>query len=63
MKNEYNENNDRNRKVELAFPKYEQEVGDNGEYISKGGKGEGLVKHLPASIDDITEIHMIIKRR
>jgi len=42
------------RKIELAFPKYEQE-GDNDEFISKGGKGEGMVKHLSASIDDITE--------
>ena len=47
---------DRNhRKIELAFPKFEQEGGDNGEFISKGGTGEGLVKHLPASIDDITD--------
>jgi hypothetical protein len=47
------ENNDKNR-IELAFPKYEQE-GDDGEYISKGGTGEGLVKHLSASIDDIAD--------
>jgi hypothetical protein len=42
------------KRIELAFPKYEQE-GDDGEYISKGGKGESLVKHLSASIDDITD--------
>jgi hypothetical protein len=37
--------------VQLAFPKYEQERDD--EYISKGGTGEGLVKHLSTSMDTI----------
>jgi hypothetical protein len=41
------------KKIELAFPKYEEED-NNGEYISKG-KGEGLVKHLSTSIDDIAD--------
>jgi hypothetical protein len=40
-------------KIELAFPKYEQE--NDGEFISKGGTGEGLVKHLSTSIDQITD--------
>lgn len=39
------------RKVELAFPKYEQE--EDGQYISKGGTGEGIVKHLSTSMDAI----------
>lgn len=50
-----NNRDDRNiseSKIELAFPKYEQEV-DNDEYISKGGPGEGLVKHLSTSMDSI----------
>ena len=34
--------------IELAFPKYEQEEEDD-QYISKGGTGEGLVKHLSDS--------------
>ena len=37
-----------NSKVEVAFPKYEQDKDD--QYISKGGTGEGLVKHLSTSI-------------
>jgi hypothetical protein len=43
----------KNKKIELAFPKYEQE--ENNEYISKGGTGEGLVKHLSTSMDTITD--------
>ena len=50
-----NDVNSNKKKIELAFPKYEQEGGDNGEFISKGGTGEGLVKHLSTSIDDISE--------
>ena len=42
-----------NKKIELAFPRYEQE--ENNEYISKGGTGEGLVKHLSTSMDAITD--------
>ena len=49
MKQEEERNINR-KKIELAFPKYEEE--DNGEYISKG-KDQGLVKHLSTSIDDI----------
>ena len=49
-----NDENSNKKKIESAFPKYEQE-GNDGEFISKGGKGEGLVKHLSASIDDITD--------
>jgi hypothetical protein len=45
------ENTNRN-KIELAFPKYEQE--EDGEYISKG-RGEGLVKHLSTSMDAISD--------
>ena len=41
------------RKVELAFPKYEQE--EDGQYMSKGGTGEGLVKHLSTSMDVIMD--------
>ena len=41
-----------NNKIELAFPKYEEE---NDEYISKGGMSEGLVKHLSTSIDAISD--------
>jgi len=40
-------------KIELAFPKYEQEEDD--QYISKGGTGEGLVKHLSTSMDSIAD--------
>ena len=40
-------------KIELAFPKYEQE--ENDQYISKGGTGEGLVKHLSTSMDSIAD--------
>jgi len=41
-------------KIELAFPKYEQKE-ENDQYISKGGTGEGLVKHLSTSMDAITD--------
>jgi len=43
----------KNKKIELAFPKYEQE--ENNEYISKGGTGEGLVKHLSTSMGAISD--------
>lgn len=46
MKNIYN------NKIELAFPKYEEE---DDEYISKGGTNEGLVKHLSTSMDAISD--------
>ena len=42
-----------NERVILAFPKYEQE--ENDQYISKGGTGEGLVKHLSTSMDAIAD--------
>jgi len=48
------ESQDEDKVVELAFPKYEQEVEDD-QYRSKGGTGEGLVKHLSTSIDAITD--------
>jgi hypothetical protein len=38
------------KKVELAFPKYEEE---DQEYISKG-KGEDLIKYLSTSMDEMT---------
>ena len=38
--------------IELAFPKYETEETDN-QFISKGGTGEGLIKHLSTSMDAI----------
>jgi hypothetical protein len=37
------------KKIELAFPKYEEQ---NEEYISKG-KGEDLIKYLSTSMDEI----------
>ena len=40
-------------KVELAFPKFETE--DDDQYISKGGTGEGIVKHLSTSMDAISD--------
>ena len=48
-----NKENMNERKIELAFPKYEQQEDD--EYISKGGTQEGLVKHLSTSMDAITD--------
>ena len=42
-----------NKKIELAFPKYDQEEDD--QYISKGGTGEGLVKHLSTSMEAISD--------
>ena len=38
------------RKIELAFPKYEED----SEYISKG-RGEDVVKHLSTSMDAIAD--------
>jgi|SRR5690349_13758890 hypothetical protein len=38
--------------VQLAFPKYETEETDD-QFISKGGTGEGLIKHLSTSMDAI----------
>ena len=40
----------KNKKVELAFPKYEEE---DQEYISKG-RGEDLIKYLSTSMDEVT---------
>jgi hypothetical protein len=49
-----NEENNKNKKtIELAFPRYEEE--NDGEFISKGGTGEGLVKHLSTSMDSIAD--------
>ncbi|HEY7572553.1 MAG TPA: hypothetical protein VH796_14395 [Nitrososphaeraceae archaeon] len=45
---------DADKGIELAFPKYEQEE-DDEEYISKGGPGEGLIKHLSTSMDSIAD--------
>lgn len=45
--------NTNEHKIELAFPKYEQEEHD--QYMSKGGTGEGLVKRLSTSMDAITD--------
>jgi hypothetical protein len=56
MKNSFNNKNKGNpnkNKIELAFPKYEQE--EDSEFISKGGTGEGLVKHLSTSMDSIAD--------
>ena len=51
--NAKNTNEDDEKKtVELAFPKFDEE---NGDYISKGGTGEGLVKHLSTSMDSISD--------
>ena len=49
--NDTNKENVNGRKIELAFPKYEQE---DSEYISKG-RGEDLVKHLSTSMDSIAD--------
>ena len=51
MSNE--ERNENKKTIELAFPKYEEE--NDGEFISKGGTGEGLVKHLSTSMDSIAD--------
>jgi hypothetical protein len=51
MSNE--ERNENKKIIELAFPKYEEE--NDGEFISKGGTGEGLVKHLSTSMDSIAD--------
>ena len=40
----------KNKKIELAFPKYEEE---DQEYISKG-RGEDLIKYLSTSMDEVT---------
>ena len=47
------EKNEKKKTIELAFPKYEEE--NDGEFISKGGTGEGLVKHLSTSMDTISD--------
>jgi hypothetical protein len=44
-----------NKVVELAFPKYEEQEAGNSQLISKGGTGEGLVKHLSTSMDAIAD--------
>jgi len=46
-------NTNTNKKIELAFPKYEQD--EDNQYISKGGTGEGIVKHLSTSMNTIAE--------
>ncbi len=46
------DSNRNNGKIELAFPKYEQEEDD--EYISKGGSGE-IIKHLSTSMESIAD--------
>ena len=38
------------KKIELAFPKYEEE---DEEYISKG-RGQDLIKYLSTSMDEVT---------
>lgn len=38
------------KKIELAFPKYEEEDED---YISKG-RGQDLIKYLSTSMDEVT---------
>lgn len=56
MRNSFNDKNEldtSNKGIELAFPKYETE--EDNEYISKGGTGEGLVKHLSTSMDAISD--------
>ncbi len=50
-KNSYRKTNE--GKIELAFPKFETEQDE--QYISKGGTGEGLVKHLSTSMDTIAD--------
>jgi hypothetical protein len=45
-----NKENTNKNKIELAFPEYEEA----GPYTSKG-PGEGLVKRLSTSIDEIAE--------
>jgi hypothetical protein len=47
--------------VELAFPKYEQE--EDGQFISKGGTGEGIVKHLSTSMDAIVRASELSESR
>lgn len=41
-----------NSKIELAFPKFEEQ---NDEYITKGGPGDAMVKHLSTSMDAISD--------
>lgn len=45
-----NEGKNDNRKIELAFTKYEAE--EDNEYISKG-KGEDLIRYLSTSMDEV----------
>jgi hypothetical protein len=47
-----NKENKNKNKIELAFPKYEQE--EDSDLISKG-PGESLVKHLSTSMDSISD--------
>ena len=53
MKNSFDDTfiEETEKKVELAFPKYEQE---DGEFVSKG-TDQGLVRHLSTSMDAISE--------
>ncbi len=45
-------------KIELAFPKYEED-GNDGEIVSKVGTDEGLGKHLSTTIDTIATVYPI----
>jgi hypothetical protein len=47
-----NKENTNKNKIELTFPKYEEE---DDQYISKGGTREGLVKYLSTSMDAISD--------
>ena len=51
---ESSSDNSNKSKIELAFPKYEQED-FNDQYRSKGETGERLVKHLSTSMDAISD--------
>ena len=53
IKDENNEM-DNKRRVDLAFPMYEQ-AGDDNRYISKKGKDEELIMYLSANINDIPD--------
>jgi hypothetical protein len=45
-----NNENANTRRIELAFPKYDEE---DQEYISKG-RGEDLIKYLSTSMDEVS---------
>ena len=50
MENSFNDKSTNQNKIELAFPKFEED----SEYVSKG-RGEDVVKHLSTSMDAITD--------